>query len=92
MLSNFAKLNHKYDLIQTDDKPVACAHADGERSHNQRQVKQASQKTKAFSEAALAFSERLAQIIEEKFKMEKRANRLKELTQNKIFTLKDLVK
>jgi hypothetical protein len=64
MLKNFAKLNQKYNLIQTDDKAASCAHASDERAHNQRQVKQASQKTKAFSEAALAFSEQLAQIIE----------------------------
>ena len=77
MLKNFTRLNHKYQLLTTDDKLISSAAAEQERNHNKKQVRQVSKKTKAFSESALAFSEQLALIIEEKLKFEKRVGRLK---------------
>lgn len=92
MLKNFSRINDKYNLIQNEEKPVSCEQSLKERCYNHDQVKKCSEKTKKFSESALVFSQQLAEIIEERFKMEKRVNKLKELTQNKIFTLKDLLK
>jgi hypothetical protein len=92
LLRNFKRLNERYELITGEDKLTTCIASDEEREHKRNQVKQANEKTKAFSEKALAFSETLARIIEDKIKGEKRINRLKELSNNRIFNLKDLLK
>lgn len=47
-------------------------------------------KTKKFSEKALAFSETLAQQIEDKIKYQKRKIRIEQITESKTATLKDL--
>lgn len=91
MLKNFSRLNNKYQFL-TEDKPASCLECEEERKHKKAQVKKASNSTKEFSESALAFSEKLAKIVEEKMRFEKRVSRLKEITSNRIFNLRDLLK
>lgn len=91
MLKNFSRLNNKYQFL-TEDKPASCLECEEERKHKKAQVKKASHSTKEFSESALAFSEKLAKIVEEKMRFERRVSRLKEITSNRIFNLRDLLK
>ena len=67
MLRNFSRLNSKYQFMM-EDKPASCLECEEERKHKKTQVKKASNSTKEFSESALAFSEKLAKIVEEKMR------------------------
>ena len=68
LLKNFGKLNEKHQLLTSEEKPVNCNHCEQERKHKTIQVQKASSSTKQFSESALAFSETLAKIIEQRVK------------------------